>query len=73
MGFNSGFKGLMKHSEKFVFACNNYTAVSTVCVPVIISLVVNVTEYRDLKAFGWVWGAAGFGSGLVIYTEIIYF
>jgi len=63
----------MKHSEKFVFVCNNYTAVGTVCVPVKISLIVNVTEYRDWKAFGGVWGAVGFGSGLVIYTEIIYY
>jgi len=64
----------MKHSEKFVFVCSNYTAVSTVCVPVKISLIVNVTEYRDWKASGGVWGAVGFGSGLiVIYIEIIYF
>jgi len=25
---------LIKHSEKFAFVCNNYTSVSTVCVPV---------------------------------------
>ena len=42
--------------------------------PVKISLIVNVTEYRDWKASGGVGGAVGFGSGLiVIYTEIIYF
>jgi hypothetical protein len=62
----------MKNSEKFAFVCNNYTAVSTVCVHVKISLTVNVTEYRDWKAFGGVCGAVVFGSGLVIYTEIIY-